>query len=288
MKISIIIPVYNESEYLSLTLNSLLAQSYLVHQIILVDDNSSDNSWEIIKKFEKEYPNITGVQAAKASSEHIPGSKVVRAFSHGLGLVDKSADVLCKFDSDLIFPQDYIENLVSNFEADSEMGIWGGVCSVEGVNGDFVTEIVADKDHVRGALKAYRTKCFEQIGGLKEAMGWDTVDELLASYYKWSVVVDSSAVVKHLRPTGASYKFSAQKLRGEALYKMGYGVVLSAIAALKMALVKRNLILFFVFMNGFLSMQLRREGKLVDKPQEKFIRDLRWNRIKGKLFPKKH
>ena len=36
-----------------------------------------------------------------------------------------------------------------------------------------------NKDHVRGAFKAYIKNCFKAIGGLKKAMGWDTIDELL-------------------------------------------------------------------------------------------------------------
>ncbi len=38
-----------------------------------------------------------------------------------------------------------------------------------------------NKDHVRGAFKSYTKKCFKAIGGLKNSIGWDTVDEFLAS-----------------------------------------------------------------------------------------------------------
>jgi hypothetical protein len=38
------------------------------------------------------------------------------------------------------------------------------------------------------------------MGGLKAAMGWDTVDELLSTFYGWKVVTDA-LIVKHLKPT---------------------------------------------------------------------------------------
>jgi hypothetical protein len=39
------------------------------------------------------------------------------------------------------------------------------------------------------------------MGGLKAAMGWDTVDELLSTFYGWKVVTDATLIVKHLKPT---------------------------------------------------------------------------------------
>jgi hypothetical protein len=46
-------------------------------------------------------------------------------------------------------------------------------------NGEWILENLTDKDHIRGALKQ---TCFKQMGGLKAAMGWDTVDELLSTF----------------------------------------------------------------------------------------------------------
>jgi hypothetical protein len=53
-------------------------------------------------------------------------------------------------------------------------------------NGEWILENLTDKDHIRGAFKAYRKACFKQMGGLK--VGWDTVDELLSTFYGWKVL----------------------------------------------------------------------------------------------------
>jgi hypothetical protein len=58
-------------------------------------------------------------------------------------------------------------------------------------------ENLTDKDNIRGAFKAYRKECFEAIGGLKPAMGWDTVDELLCRFYNWKIKTDATLHVKH-------------------------------------------------------------------------------------------
>jgi glycosyltransferase involved in cell wall biosynthesis len=52
-KISVILPNYNHSKYLSLRINSILNQSYKPFEIIIIDDKSTDNSLEILREFEK-------------------------------------------------------------------------------------------------------------------------------------------------------------------------------------------------------------------------------------------
>ena len=55
MNVSVVIPTYNRHILLKRAINSLLTQTYLVNEIIVVDDGSTDNTKQIIKDF----PNIT-------------------------------------------------------------------------------------------------------------------------------------------------------------------------------------------------------------------------------------
>ena len=59
MKLSVIVPVYNTAGEgkLEYCLNSLVNQTCLDMEIIAVDDCSTDNSWEIIRRYEAEYPD---------------------------------------------------------------------------------------------------------------------------------------------------------------------------------------------------------------------------------------
>jgi len=56
--ISVIVPVYNVESYLAKCIDSLINQTLKNIEIILVNDGSTDNSLNIIKKHEKKYSNI--------------------------------------------------------------------------------------------------------------------------------------------------------------------------------------------------------------------------------------
>ena len=51
--VSVVMPVYNAGSFLVETLNSLLGQTYQKWHLLAVDDYSTDNSWEILKRFAK-------------------------------------------------------------------------------------------------------------------------------------------------------------------------------------------------------------------------------------------
>ena len=247
-----------------------------------MNDSSTDRTQDIVNQYAASHSFIHLVQV-NSNSKHEPGSKVVRAFYKGLEQTDASYDVICKFDADLIFPQHYLEKISELFQQNEKVGMAGGFCYTE-KNNDWVLENLTNKDHIRGALKAYRKDCFEEIGQLKRAMGWDTIDELLAQYHGWEVATDETLHVKHLKPTGATYTKAAKYKQGEAFYKMRYGWALTQIAAIKLAQRKNSLSFYYNCMRGYLKAKNTKAPFLVTKAEGAFIRKLRWKNIRKKVF----
>lgn len=282
MNYYIVIPAHNEEAFISLTLQSLISQTHLPSKVVVVNDNSTDKTAEIVLGFAKENPFISLVEK-KSSAIHLPGSKVIQAFQKGFETVDDNYDIIVKLDADLILPNNYFETIVKHFEENPTTGMAGGFAYIE-KNGEWILENLTDKDHIRGAFKAYRKACFKQIGGLKPAMGWDTVDELLTKYYGWKVVTDATLIVKHLKPTGANYNKTARYKQGEAFYTLGYGFLITAIASAKLAFMKKKPLLFFDYIRGFLKAKSAKTPLLVTQVQAKFIRDYRIEKMKEKLF----
>jgi glycosyltransferase involved in cell wall biosynthesis len=282
MKYYIIIPTHNEEKFIALTLQSIVEQTVLPSKVVVVNDGSTDKTEEIVNSFVEKYSFIAAVNKS-SDAIHLPGSKVIQAFQKGLETLDDNYDIMVKIDADLIFPSNYFETIIQHFQSDERVGMVGGFCYIE-KNGDWVLENLTDKDHIRGALKAYRKETFLQIGGLKPAMGWDTVDELLCKFYNWKVVTDESLHVKHLKPTGASYNKAARYKQGEAFYSLGYGFFITAIASLKLAMRKGKPLLFMDYIKGFWKAKSAKKELLVTREQAKFIRNYRWKKIKEKLF----
>jgi glycosyltransferase involved in cell wall biosynthesis len=247
MKYYIVIPSHNEEKFISLTLQSLVEQTVLPKKIVVVNDNSTDKTEEIVLAFAKEFAFISLVNRT-SEAIHLPGSKVIQAFQKGLDTVDENYDFIVKADADLIFPSHYFETLISHFKSDEQIGMVGGFAYIE-KNGD-----------------------------------WDTVDELLCKYYNWKVVTDENLKVKHLKPTGANYNKTARFKQGEAFYSLGYGLFITAIASLKLAMRKGKPLLFIDYINGFWKAKSAKKPLLVTAEQAKFIRDYRWKKMKKKLI----
>ena len=102
--IDIIIPNYNKGEYLEECLNSVIYQTYKKWKIYLIDDNSNDNSSQILKKYEK-FDNIKifNLKENKGPS-----------FCRNFGIKESKSEFLAFMDSDDMWPKDKLEKQVSN------------------------------------------------------------------------------------------------------------------------------------------------------------------------------
>lgn len=281
MDFCIIIPAHNEEAYLERCLNSFVNQTILPKKIVVVNDGSTDGTQVIIDRFSENHSFIEGIYC-NSEETHSPGSKVVNAFYKGYKSLKIDFEFIGKFDADIILPPDYFEKALQLFDANEKIGIAGGNLYIE-KNSDWEFEPISEKTKVRGPIKLYRKACFEEIGGLKKSIGWDTVDELLAQYHGWKRKTDTSLHVKHLKPTGKVYTQAAKFKQGEAFYKMRYGFWLTFIASGKLASRKRSLQFFMDCMKGYRKAKKDNLEFMVSEKEGEFIRKLRWQNILRKI-----
>ncbi|MBR3040672.1 MAG: glycosyltransferase family 2 protein [Lachnospiraceae bacterium] len=100
--VSVIVPVYNSSSYLNRCVDSLLAQTYTNVEIILVDDGSKDNSYEMCCAYAENDKRV------KAFHKENGGSSSAR----NLGIDNASGDYVAFCDSDDYVERDMYEVLV--------------------------------------------------------------------------------------------------------------------------------------------------------------------------------
>ena len=275
MDISIVVPVFNEEAFVKQSLTSLLNQTYPAKQLVVVDDGSTDNSVVIIRKLADAYPNLKLITSDKAST-HAPGEKVVRAFMRGFDVLSADWDVVCKFDADILFPDNYLEKLNYAFNSNDKLGMFGGLLTIPNKDA-WEVESISRNNHLRGPIKAYSKACYTDVGGLRVALGWDTLDELLAFQRGYQVKIDKELLVKHLRPTGAKYNYKGAVSKGRLFYELGYGFFLGVLASIKWSFNQRGSLL--AALGGFLGAWFTCKPKLVTKQEARFIMRYRWSQI---------
>lgn len=101
-KISIIIPLYNKKEYIQNCINSIQNQTYSNFEIIVVDDESTDNSLELVKKLEDKDKRI------KVISKSHSGVSMTR----NLGIQNATGDYIVFVDADDEIKSSYLAELI--------------------------------------------------------------------------------------------------------------------------------------------------------------------------------
>lgn len=277
-RIAIITPVKNESKFIQETINSVINQSLLPIEWIIVDDNSEDNTFEIVNNKIKNHNWIKNIKFFGNERKRSGGSKVVRAFNYGYSQLKNEYDYIMKLDGDLILPSNYLERMIEEFNNFSNLGICGGQILNKYSETDIRLEKVSDF-HVRGALKLIRKECWKQINGFKEVWNWDGLDIMEAQYLGWETKSINIHVI-HLRPTSSAYNSTEHAYKsGYEAYKMGSNISLTVIRAIFKIKNKPYLKCGYYYLKGYLKAWIKKETLIVSKELAKFINKKHTQRI---------
>lgn len=128
-KISVIVPVYNTAEYLPECIESLLNQTRIPDEIILVDDGSIDDSAEICNRYDENYSFIRAIHKKNGGL----------GFARNTGMNAASGDYICFLDSDDRLENDCLEKLANYSESGEYDVIKGGLIRFTNA-GEFVSQ----------------------------------------------------------------------------------------------------------------------------------------------------
>lgn len=280
MRFLIIIPAHNEEGNLPFTLDSLQQQRSKDFKVVVVNDGSTDRTAEMIRKYTETDSRFETINLQK--SEHQPGSKVVHAFKNGLQTQAMDEfDIICKFDADIILPENYLTAVEKAFTTHPEYGLVGGLLYIE-KDGNWVYEGNSNKHHVRGPMKAYRKECFVQIGGLRETLGWDNIDSILLDNLGWKEVVLPELHVKLIKVKGADYTIRPADYYGRYFYFLGLNRFLAYIASSKEAVKSKSASFFFDIIKSYESCRSNKLELKITKEEQKAVNDQRWRMLKKK------
>lgn len=105
MKISVVIPVYNEEKLIASCLTALLNQTHAPDEIIVVDNNSTDTSAQIAEKM--------GVRVVKEPKQGM-------IYARNRGFESARYPIIARCDADCIPPKDWVKTIVSHFDENTD------------------------------------------------------------------------------------------------------------------------------------------------------------------------
>jgi biofilm PGA synthesis N-glycosyltransferase PgaC len=198
--VSLYIPCYNASRYIEKCLESILNQSYPIQNILIVDDGSTDNTLDLIKKYPNlqiiQHPENRGLAAARNTALHA----LITTF-------------IANIDSDCIAEKDWLENLMKDFTDEKIVGVGGKLFETnQSTVPDFWRVIhmkqhwgdekIVNSDWLFGHSAVFRKSALESINGYQEKFRTNYEDLDLSRRLRekgYTVVYEPQAVVHHLR-----------------------------------------------------------------------------------------
>jgi glycosyltransferase involved in cell wall biosynthesis len=219
---ALVTPVRSERVNLERLAAALAVQTTRPRRWIIVDNGSDDGTAGLAAKLASTHDWISMI-AIPGEARAVPGAPIVRAFHAGLAELGELPDLVVKLDADVSMERDHFERIGQAFVEDSSLGIAGGTCLEQDVDGRWLPIEVAE-GHVRGAVRVYRRECLEQLLPLVERVGWDGLDELKATVLGWTTRTLPDLAFRHHRRLGARDGAPTARWRaqGEAAWFMGY------------------------------------------------------------------
>ena len=275
-RVLIISPVRNEAEHIRTVARSLERQTRPPDLWLVVDDGSTDATPDLLHELAARIgfmrvlstpPGFTVDRGDRHTAAAAP-----RAFNWALRSVDwRDFTHIGKLDGDIELPEDYFERLLEDFERDPRLGIGGGIL-VEQVGSEWRTMRTA-AHHVRGALKLYRRECFESIGGVRELLGWDGIDQTYARMRGYETRPSEDLVARHHRACGSADGLLRGRLRGGAThYVLRFSFPWVVVKSLKVAPMRPAGISGAAFLYGYLRASVLRAPRINDPEYVRFVR----------------
>jgi glycosyltransferase involved in cell wall biosynthesis len=221
VKYVIITPVRDEEAHIEGTLKCVYQQTVRPAEWVIVDDGSTDRTGDIIDRYAAGFSGIRVIHRQNRGFRR-SGGGVIEAFYNGYNTLSCTDwEFVVKLDGDLSFRSDYFEKCFEHFRSEPQLGIGGG-----DIYHDYAGELrleAVPRFHVRGATKIYRRECWEAIGGLFQAPGWDTIDEVKANMLGWKTYGFPELRLVHHRVTGMADGSVKDRVKhGVACYIAGY------------------------------------------------------------------
>ncbi len=208
-KVSIIVPCYNQAQYLDEALQSLFDQTHTNWECTIINDGSPDNTEEVARKWEVKDPRFAYVYKENGGVSS----------ARNLGIKEAKGEFILTLDADDKYEATFLEKALVVLDNNPEIGIvssWGRYFTTEKQLHVFQSTAQSVTDFlfhngVNNGSSLFRKKCWESVNGYDEnpengyedwefylrvcALGWKVyVIEEVLFFYRQSIVSRSAGM----------------------------------------------------------------------------------------------
>jgi glycosyltransferase involved in cell wall biosynthesis len=197
--VSVVVPCFDQGHFLSLAIESVLAQTYSTIEITVVDDGSADNSYEVAGR----YPGVRRVRQ--------PHRGVAAARNRGL--VESNGELMVFLDADDCLLPDAVQTGVSALLNRPNIAFVAGTSRDIGDDGTVLRkggQTLVTQDHYlrlledcfiwSGSSIVYRRDALEAVDGFDESLvAGDDYDLYLRLAYAYPIFCHESVVTEYRR-----------------------------------------------------------------------------------------
>lgn len=200
--VTVVVPAYNEGKVIIQTVRSLLRSRYRNIEVIIVDDGSTDDTWQIAQTLASQFARVKAIHQMNGGKS----SALNNAIAHAKG------EIIISVDADTIFPPTTITKLIRHFR-DEEVGAVAGVVKVGNVTGmvtrwqalEYMLSIAIDRNAqaylnsvmiIPGACGAWRKEAILAAGGLSHSTLAEDCDLTLSVQRlgRYKILQDNEAI----------------------------------------------------------------------------------------------
>ncbi len=195
---------HNEEAFIEGTIRSVLSQTIMPRRWVIVSDNSTDHTDEIVQKHARKSEFIHFLRITRKPG-HSFGAKV-RALHRGCELLEgTSYDYIGNLDADISLEPSYFERLIQHLCQNPRLGIVGGFVYEDSGQGYRSRRINRIHD-VGHAAQMIRRECYEEIGGyaVLKYGGEDWCAQTKAKMLGWQIEAFPQLKIFHHRHTGGT------------------------------------------------------------------------------------
>ena len=283
LKYVIVSPARNEEAFIEKTIESVAKQTVLPLKWVIVNDGSTDDTGNIVRRFLGKYPWIELIEFPVRKERNFAAK--VFAFNAGQEKVKNlDYEVIANLDADVSFDADHFEFLLNEFHKDPRLGVAGTVFEEAGGYSS-ATDSFEGQNHVSGQCQLFRRKCFEEIGGYQpnKAGGIDWMAVTTARMIGWKTRSFREKSFFHHRSLGTAERgrIASSFSYGEKDYYLG-GHPVWEICRVGFRMTRRPYLIEGLSLgSGYLWAFVTRQHRPVSKELMKFHRKEQMQKLRG-------